>query len=126
MKKAGWKSWHGMALIGHVKSGGREAVRKTAYVVLEAAQQQVPLDESPLMKSGMVVMAPGDQIGAVVSFGGGSGTGHPIIPYAIRWHENNANFQRGRKRFYLRDPVNQLGPRTYLQALKQELGGAMR
>lgn len=126
MKKAGWQTWHGVALTGLVRRGGREAVRKTSHVVLEAAKQQVPHDEGTLERSGQVIMAPGNQIGAVVTFGGGSGTGHPVIPYAVRWHENNANFQKGRKMRYLADPFNQLGPRTYLNAMAQEIGGKMR
>src|SRR5690625_5014357 len=126
MKRAGWTSWNAVALKGLIKAGGREAVRKTGHVVLEASGQQVPHDEGTLQRSGQVIMAPGNQIGAVISYGGGAGTGHPVVPYAIRWHEEDVNFQKGRKKNYLRDPLSQLGPRTYLKAMKDEIGGNLR
>lgn len=124
-KKAGWTSWHGKLLQNHIRAGGREAVRKTAHVVLEAAKQQVPHDEGTLQRSGQVVMAPGNQVGAAVTFGGGAGTGHPVVPYAVRWHENNANFQKGRKMRYLADPFNQLGPNAFLKAIQNEIGSRL-
>ena len=38
-----------------------------------------------------------DETSATVSFD---------TPYAVRWHEEPANFQRGRKNKYLEDPCN--------------------
>ena len=104
----------------------REAVRKACYVILGEAKQQVPLDEGTLKSSGIVLMAPGGIPEGLISFGGGTGTGHPIVPYAVRWHENTANFQRGRKRYYLRDPVNSLAKKVLNKALAQELGKVLR
>jgi len=40
-----------------------------------------------------------------LSAGGGNGTGFQKVPYAIKWHEEEANFQKGRKNNYVRDPV---------------------
>lgn len=104
----------------------REAVRKACYVVLEEAKQQVPLDEGTLMRSGMVLMAPDGSPEGLICFGGGQGTGHPVIPYARRWHENSANFQHGRKSHYLEDPFNILATPTLKKALIQELGKALK
>ena len=117
-----WKNWKGPQLVASVADGNREAVRKTCHVVLEASKEEVPLDEKTLMDSGIVLMAPDGSAEGCISFGGGVGTGHPIIPYAIRWHENSANFQKGRKHFYLKDPFNRLGALTLRKALIVELG----
>ncbi len=126
MTRGGWRNWRGRQLLSAVDAAGREAVRKTCYVVLEAAKQEVPLDEGTLMRSGMVLMAPDNSPQGLICFGGGAGTGHPVIPYAVRWHETPANFQRGRKRFYLRDPFNRLVGPTLTTALGQELGRSLR
>ncbi|MFA5485345.1 MAG: hypothetical protein WC260_03820 [Candidatus Pacearchaeota archaeon] len=126
MAKGGWKNWKGPQLLKAVNGASREAVQKTCYVILEAARQQVPHDEGTLMLSGMVLMAPDGSPQGVICFGGGLGTGHPIVPYALRWHENSASFQKGRKRFYLRDPYNQLISPTLTKALQIELGGVLK
>lgn len=121
----GWKNWKGNELKRLIDGAGRQAVRDTCEVVLEAAKTEVPHDEGTLERSGRVVMAPEGPAG-VICFGGGPGTGHPIVPYAVRWHENNANFQKGRKRFYLRDPYNQLAAPTLKKALMFEMGEILR
>jgi len=122
----GWKGWKGTELEALVAAGRREAVRKTCHVILEASQAEVPHDEGTLMRSGIVLMAPDGSAEGVISFGGGKGTGHPIVPYAVRWHENSADFQKGRKHFYLRDPLNRLGSLTLQSALAAELGGRLK
>jgi hypothetical protein len=122
----GWENWRGPELMASVSGGLREAVRKTCHVVLEAADQEVPHDEGTLMRSGIVLMAPDGSPEGCISFGGGEGTGHPVIPYAVRWHENNANFQKGRKRFYLKDPMNRLCASTLQKAIADELGRRLK
>lgn len=126
MNKGGWKNWKGPQLQKLVRGASYEAVRKTCYVVLEAARQEVPHDEGTLMLSGMVLMAPDESPQGLICFGGGPGTGHPIIPYAIRWHENSARFQKGRKRFYLKDPYDRLASSTLQKALQMELGKVLK
>ena len=116
-----WQNWRGEEVLRLVNEAGIRAVFKTCEVILEAARQEVPLDEGTLSDSGRTIMATENIPYGIVCFGGGPGTGFPLVPYAIRWHENSANFQHGRKRFYLRDPVNRLGERTILRALEQEL-----
>lgn len=116
-----WTRWNGRQISNIVKTASEKAVAKTGEVVLTASKQQVPLDEGYLLRSGVVIVKHEEIPIAVISYGGGSGTGFPRIPYAVRWHETQANFQHGRKWKYLRDPFNQLGSRTFLQVLSQEL-----
>jgi hypothetical protein len=120
-----WKNWRGDELLRKLDDAAKQAVRNTCEVVLEAAKQEVPHDEGTLERSGRVIMAPEEPAG-VICFGGGEGTGHPIVSYAVRWHENNARFQKGRKRFYLRDPYNRLAAPTLKKALEMELGKVLR
>ena len=122
----GWNNWRGSELERLIKQAAIRAVNKTGEVVLEASRREVPLDEGILQHTGIVIMASGNIPACVVCYGGGSGTGFPIIPYAIRWHEEQANFQHGRKRFYLRDPFNRLAKTTLQKALKEEIGGILR
>ncbi len=124
--RGGWKNWRGRQLIGAVNAAGREAVHKTCHVILEAAKQEVPHDEGTLQRSGTVLMAPDGSAQGLITFGGGPGTGHPIVPYAVRWHENPANFQKGRKRRYLADPYNRLVGVILPKALQMELGRLLR
>ena len=126
MAQAGWTNWKGDNLKASILAAAREAVHDTCEVVLEAAKQEVPHDEGTLERSGMVLMAPDGSPEGLICFGGGPGTGHPIVPYAVRWHENSANFQKGRKRFYLKDPLNRLGSKTLEKALNVRLGSVLK
>lgn len=83
-----------------VQNGGAAGVRACAHMLLDEARKQVPLDTGALSRSGTVSS---EGLSAVVSFS---------TPYAIRWHEESANFQRGRKNKYLEDPVNDPDLRT--------------
>lgn len=112
---SGWTNWRGEVLIRLIKNAATQSVKDTGEQILAASKMEVPLDEGTLEHTGVVVMAPGNIPSGCVTFGGGSGTGFPIIPYALRWHQVQANFQHGRKRFYLRDPFNRLAKST-LQA----------
>ena len=113
-----WTKWHGPQAELKIRLASRATVRSVAHAILEQAKTEVPHDEGTLQRSGIVKMHP-EAPEAVVSFGGGTGTGHPRIPYAVRWHENSANFQKGRKRFYLRDPLNRLGPKLMREEMKK-------
>jgi hypothetical protein len=121
----GWTRWNGPQIVRNVENASIRAVEKTGYVVLTASKQQVPLDEGFLLRSGIVIVKHENIPIAIICFGGGPGTGHPRIPYAVRWHETQANFQHGRKWKYLKDPFNQLASRTLIEALKQELRGIL-
>jgi hypothetical protein len=118
----GWRRWDGDQINRVVKEACRKACEKAANVVLPATKQEVPLDEGFLLRTGIVLMRwKGSNPVAVISYGGGSGTGFPRLPYAIRWHENDANFQHGRKKKYLKDPFNRLGPNALQNCLIEEL-----
>jgi hypothetical protein len=103
-----WKKWRGDLAKQLIREGSAEGVHKFGFVVLEQAKNEVPLDEGTLKDSGDVTMNPDRSPEGVIHFGYGQGTGQPRIPYAVRWHENSANFQRGRKSRYLADPFNRL------------------
>lgn len=122
---SGWTKWNGPEAELRMRQASREAVRNVAHAILEQAKTEVPHDEGTLERSGLVKIDP-EAPAAVVSFGGGPGTGHPRLPYAVRWHENSANFQKGRKRFYLRDPLNNLGPRLMREEMVKEVRNRLK
>ena len=79
-------------------------------VVAQASDAQVPLDNGDLLRSRAIDVGDDD---ASISYD---------TPYAIRWHENDANFQHGRKRKYLEDPINDPDvQRRALEALRQNV-----
>jgi hypothetical protein len=122
----GWKKWRGPEVKIKMQEGSRQAVRNTGAVVYNASQAEVPLRDGFLLRSGKVFMAPGGRPEGCISYGGGEGTGMPRIPYARRWHENSANFQRGRKNRYLADPFNRLARSTLMKELEREGRGRLR
>lgn len=114
---AGWKIWRGRELMDLMNKGARMAVYQTGDAIVMAGKSEVPLDEGILRNTGTVVMDQGGKPSGCACFGGGPSTGWPVIPYAIRWHEETANFQHGRKRHYLRDPFNKLAKSKFQQNL---------
>lgn len=117
-----WIRWEAPRVIFEVRNAALKSLVEAAEAVLEEAISEVPLQDGDLMRSGIVVpMADGR---VAVSFGGGAGTGQSVIPYAVRWHEEQANFQKGRKRHYLRDPAFIKGPGLLLAAMKKNFGGS--
>ena len=116
-----WTKWYGELAKTLVNQANVVAVNKTGECVLSVAKTQVPLNEGILEKSGIVIMAAGNVPACCITFGGGTGTGYPIVPYAIRWHENTANFQHGRKSFYLRDPFNMIAAKKLKEFIKDEM-----
>lgn len=86
--------WDDANIRAHISSASEQAARDAAQALLDESAKQVPHDTGALELSGTVDSEPGH---ATVSYD---------TPYAVRWHENNANFQRGRKMKYLEDPAN--------------------
>jgi len=115
-----WKTFHGQRLIGRTESAMATAVIDATEAIGAISDQQVPHDEGILQGSKTIKANPRNKLEVAISYGGGSGTGHPRVPYAVRWHENDANFQKGRKRNYLRDPVFQQGPAILMQKLQEQ------
>ncbi len=122
-----WKNWRGEQLVELISEGMGRAATEAAEDVLTESKKEVPLDENTLMTSGDVKPAPRGLPVAIIHYGGGPGTGHPKVPYAKRWHENSANFQRGRKSRYLADPFNRYaGPfldKAISKYMQQIIGG---
>ncbi|MEG1515153.1 MAG: hypothetical protein RSD95_09740 [Clostridia bacterium] len=86
--------WDGRLARAIVRAGGENGVRQAAQFLGAESQKQVPLDTGALLRS-MAVDSSG--LEATVSYD---------TPYAVRWHEQRADFQRGRKNKYLEDPAN--------------------
>lgn len=102
--------WDDSEVVAIVRGRGAEGVRAWGHLVLDEARKQVPYDTGALSRSGMV---DSEGLQATVSFD---------TPYAVRWHENNANFQHGRKMKYLEDPCNDPALRArMLQYMKEHL-----
>jgi hypothetical protein len=115
----GWRYWRGNQIINRTTEIVKDSINKALEDTLQESQSEVPLDEGILQHSGCVIMNSGSNPGGCVCYGGGAGTGFPIVPYAIRWHETQANFQHGRKRFYLRDPFNRVALRSFENNLRR-------
>lgn len=78
-----------------VQAGGKKGIWAALDVLARHSKEQVPLDQGTLKNSCAVDV--NDDLQGTVSYD---------TPYAVRWHETNANFQRGRKMKYLEDPLN--------------------
>lgn len=120
-----WRNWRGGIISDQVYNACDLAAEDTAQAVRGQVFQEIPHDSGHLSQS--VIVLPHRTLKGVriISVGGGPGTGFPRVPYALRWHEENANFQKGRKSKYLKDPVNQVGPRALVNALRQRLSTIM-
>lgn len=91
----GWFSAKAMDIVNR---NGAKAVRDCANFLLDESKKQVPHDTGTLERSGMVDSA---GLEATVSYGTPG-----AAAYAVICHERSANYQRGRKKKYLEDPVN--------------------
>lgn len=114
-----WTKWNGVALKKMTEQAISEAVHATAEEIGAEADQQVPHDEGTLQRSKTIMKDPSDSTITHIGYGGGGVSGYPEVPYAVKWHETPANFQKGRKHNYLRDPVNSIGPQALLRNLKK-------
>lgn len=114
-----WTKWNGKTLKAKVTSSVAQAVYDTANEVGAESLQQVPHDEGWLEESLTIMKDPTNPTHTYIGYGGGGVSGVPKVPYAIKWHETPANFQKGRKHNYLRDPINQVAPRALMNNLKQ-------
>jgi len=120
-----WRSWQGNTIYRNVYDKSLESVSMALESIGTKSDQVVPLDEGPLKNSKTIILERGPNPTGSISYGGGPGTGKPIIPYAIRWHQVQANFQHGRKRFYLKEPFYRFGPDFLRRALRDKLGGVL-
>ena len=116
-----WTEWNGRQLERKVTSLVSQANKMTGDAIHAEANQQVPHDEGTLQDSGVVLKDPSNPTIVYIGYGGGGASGRPEVPYAKKWHEAPANFQKGRKHNYLADPVRQIGPRDTKENLKKML-----
>ena len=114
-----WKNWKGKQVLQTAIRSQEQAIKKALQEVGRHADQEVPHDEGMLQQSKHIdTQISGTKVEGVISYGGGQGTGFVRVPYAIRWHENNANFQKGRKKNYLRDPFNKYARKEFEKHIK--------
>lgn len=102
--------WNGPQINELVHHKAAKGLRAAANVLLDESRKEVPLDTGALSRSGAVDVNEGD-LSATVSYD---------TPYAVRWHEEDANFQRGRKKKYLEDPLNNNRDRL-LEYIRQQM-----
>lgn len=86
--------WDDSKIMAVIEASTEDALRDCAAFILDESRKQVPFDTGALSRSGN---SDADGSLAVISYD---------TPYAVRWHEEDANFQRGRKKKYLEDPLN--------------------
>lgn len=102
---------------GITKAGSRKATWSALDYLAQRSKEQVPLDTG-MLKASCAVDVNDDGSQGAVSYD---------TPYAVRWHEENANFQRGRKRKYLEDPLNDSGVQKAMSEIAQrEFQGEIR
>lgn len=117
-----WKNWRGKELRGLAEQKASEALYKAAQATGAVSDQLIPLDEGTLLNSKFIKVNPQNKLEVVISYGGGQGTGYPRVPYAVKWHEFSADFQHGRQKNYLRQPIKNFAP----QAVRKELVKALK
>lgn len=117
----GWVRYHGKALKKLTDRQVEQALVETASATKGEVLKQVPLDEGTLQDTVMWKVNPNNRKEVAISAGGGFGTPFTEVPYALKWHEQPANFQHSRKHNYIRDPVNNFTPRALKKVLTKKL-----
>ncbi len=112
-----WKNWNGSKVIKEFRNECSDAMFKAGQTMKTQVLQEIPHDEGTLQDTVVSMLDPANNLTVVVGAGGGGASGMPEVPYAVKWHENEANFQKGRKSQYIRDPLKQVMPK----AIKREL-----
>lgn len=120
-----WTIWNGESLKSKMNGSILKALNTTAQQVGMQSDQEVPHDEGILQQT-KTIMANPSKLEVHIGYGGGGVSGFPIVPYAVKWHETPANFQKGRKHNYLRDPVNQVAPAALKNNIKTEMNKVLR
>jgi hypothetical protein len=116
-----WTFFRGVELLARVEMGCDSGTEESSQAIKGQSLQEVPHDEGTLSESIEVIDDPTDKTRKLVTAGGGPGTGFIRVPYAFKWHENRANFQKGRKSKYVYDPLFQVGPKALMKSLLSNL-----
>lgn len=112
-----WKNWNGARVIKEFRAECSDAMLRAGETMKTQVLQEIPHDEGTLQDTVITMLDPANDLTVIVAAGGGGASGMPEVPYAIKWHETDANFQKGRKSQYIRDPLKNVLPR----AIKHEL-----
>lgn len=114
-----WRNWKGKRLKQQTRHAMGQALVRAGEATKSEVLKIVPHDEGTLQESVMVIQNPRNKLQVVLAAGGGPGTGFPPVPYALRHHEIQSNFQKGRKKNYVRDPITQFAPAAVTKELKK-------
>lgn len=117
--QAGWKNWNGSEVIDKFRATCSGAMLDAGGEMKTEVLQQIPHDEGQLQDTVIHMLDPADNLTVIVAAGGGGASGMPEVPYAVKWHETVANFQKGRKSQYVRDPLKQTMPKAIKRQLKK-------
>lgn len=115
----GWKKWNGKEVTKEFEDACSGALENAVQATGEVSDQQVPHDTGQLSQSKFISVDPDNKLKVWIGYGGGGNTGIPEVPYAVWWHENRANFQKGRKHSYLRDPMKTHFPKYAIREFKK-------
>jgi hypothetical protein len=122
---SGWTRWNGDQCLNEIVGALELGINDWLELVKTVSQTEVPLDEGTLLHSCYIkTNLSNTKVKGSISYGGGAGTGIPKVPYAIRWHFEDANFQHGRKKNYLKDPANNNASRLK-DYCKSRIGGVL-
>lgn len=117
---SGWKNWKGKKITAETEQAFSEGLLEGMTAVGEISDSQVPHDTGHLSETKTILVDPNNHLHVQLGYGGGGQSRFPEVPYAIRWHENRANFQKGRKANYVRDPIRQHGAKKIKAALNKK------
>lgn len=106
-----WTKFNGRQVRSQIRGIVSDELLAIAKDIGDESQKEVPLDTGALANSMHIAKNPGNELEVKIGYGGGGVSGKEVIPYAIRWHENHANFQNGRKMKYLSDPYRRFAPK---------------
>lgn len=115
-----WKNWNGNQVIKQFRAECSDAMLKAGERMKTQVLQEIPHDEGTLQDTVVAIKDPANDLTVVVAAGGGGASGMPEVPYAIKWHENEANFQKGRKSQYIRDPLKKVMPKAIIEELQKK------
>jgi hypothetical protein len=120
-----WKNWKGKKITAKAEEKLSQGLYQAMEAIGGVSDQQVPHDEGTLQESKTILVDPQNSLHVQIGYGGGGNSGFPRVPYAQKWHEVDANFQKGRKKNYLRDPVKSHGKKFVKKEIEKAMDRAL-
>lgn len=120
-----WTEWNGKKINALLESELSDANLLAIRALGEITDTKVPHDEGYLQKSKVVMKDPSNKMISVLAYGGGGASGFPLVPYAVKWHEVPANFQKGRTHNYVRTPLNSKGAELLRRSIQRKQAEAL-